>query len=257
MCDGFLNYEISGICRTRKGAQFICMKKIIILFCSVFLLFSCSPNPGNNEAVASKDSLETPVHLLKKMREYKGVYIPGQFKNAENSELYTFSDSVQKKLDSLYNKILPTSYPTQTVNLDFSGVADSFPTNTGFRIYSIERVSMEMKNAFNSHIPYDYWCMGNEPFWQIQISEKENLIDFYDPMIPKFYHFIFSKAEIREGATLYAAEDKAGNNKIKITITNEKCSDGMSERKYSYKSQVILNGKSYNGCALAFGEEKQ
>lgn len=186
--------------------------------------------------------------------EYKGVYHPGQFKNAENSELYTFYDSVQKKLDSLYTKILVNPYPNQTVFLDFKGVADSFPTNTGFRATMTELVSMELKNAFNPSIAYDYWCMGNEPFWQIQISEKENLIDFYDPMIPKFYHFSFSKAEILGGATLFTAEDKTSNNKIKITITKEKCSDGMSERNYNCKSQVVLNGITYNGCAVAYGD---
>lgn len=198
--------------------------------------------------------MQGALHLVKKVKEYKGVYYPGQFKNAVNSDLYTFYDSVQKKLDSLYNKILPNPYPNQTVFMSFKGVADSFPTNTGFRISITERISMELKNAFNSAIPYNYWCMGNEPFWQIQISEKENLIDFYDPMIPKTYHFNFSKATIEGNKTVYTTEDKANSNTIKITIINEKCSDGMSERKYNYSSEVVLNGKNYKGCAIAFAE---
>ena len=189
------------------------------------------------------------------MKEYKGVYHPGQFKNAQNSELYTFYDSVQKRLDSLYYKILPNPYPNQTVFMDFKGISDSFPTNTDFRISIKQLISLELKNAFNSAIPYDYWCIGNEPFWQIQISEKENLFDFYDPMIPKTYHFNFSKAKIEGAKTIYTAEDKTNNNTIKITIANEKCSDGMSERKYNYSSEVVLNGKIYKGCAIAFGEE--
>jgi len=233
------------------------MKKIIIPFCFIFLFFSCSPNTNKNEPASNKDSAKVAVHLVKKMRAYKGVYHPGQFINADNSELFIFNDSVQKKLDSLYNKILPAPYPNQTVFMSFAGVSDSFPTNTGFNVSSVNKISLEFKNAFNSAIPYDYWCMGNEPFWQVQISEKENLIDFYDPMIPKFYHFSFSKAEINGNTSQYDAEDKANNNKIRITVTKEKCSDGMSERNYNYKSEVILNDKTYHGCAMAFDDNKE
>lgn len=229
------------------------MKKIIP-FCFIFLVLSCSPNLNEKELAANSDSITVDDFPVKKMKEYKGVYHPGQFKNAGDSELYTFYDSVQKKLDSLYRYILPNSYPNQTVFMHFKGVENSFPTNTGFRISTTELISMELKNAFSAGIDYDYWCMGNEPFWQIQISEKENLIDFYDPMIPKFYHFIFSKAEIKGNQKIYSAEDKRSNNKIKITIVNEMCSDGMSERIYKNKSEVILNGTTYKGCAVAFGE---
>ncbi len=231
------------------------MKKKFFPFSLIILLFSCSPNPNNKELSANKDSLSTAVKTFKVPKEYKGVYHPGQFKDAENSELYTFNDSVQKKLDSLYNNILPGHYPNQTVFLNFEGTADSLPTNTGFRTTLTKLIKMEFKNTKNSVIPYEYWCMGNEPFWQIQISEKENLIDFYDPMIPKFYHFNFSKAEINGGKTIYTSEDKAGSGKIKITITNEKCSDGMSEIKYNYKSEAVFNGKTYNGCAVKYGDK--
>lgn len=220
-------------------------------------MFSCSPNSDDKKSAANSDSIAADALPVKKMKEYKGTYHPGQFKNAEDSELYTFYDSVQKKLDSLYGYLLPNPYPNQTVFMHFTGVEDSFPTNTGFRTSITELISMELKNAFSTGIAYDYWCMGNEPFWQIQISEKENLIDFYDPMIPKFYHFSFSKAEIKGSQKIYTVEDKANRKKIKITISKEKCSDGMSERKYNYKSEVVLNETAYKGCAVEFGEALQ
>lgn len=233
------------------------MKKTFIPFCFIFLLFSCSSNSNDNKSTPNSDSTTVDILPVKKVKEYKGVYHPGQFTNGEDSEFYTFYGSVQKKLDSLYSNLLPSPYPNQTVFMHFKGVEDSFPTNTGFRTSITELISMELKNAFNVGIAYDYWCMGNEPFWQIQISEKENLIDFYDPMIPKFYHFSFSKAEIKGNQKIYSAEDKANNNKIKITIVNEKCSDGMSERNYKNKSEVVLNGTTYRGCAIAYGEALQ
>ncbi len=216
-------------------------------------MLSCSQNSNNPQSLVNKDSIKVGAHLVKKTKEYKGVYHPGQFKNCENSELFTFNDSTQKMLDSIYYKLLPSSYPNQTVFMNFEGCVDSFPTNTGFQTSITELISMDLKNSSNSCITYDYWCMGNEPFWQVQISEKENLIDFYDPMIPKFYHFNFQKGKIEGNKTVYNSEDKTSNS-IQISITNEKCSDGMSERQYNYSSEIILNGKTYKGCAIKFGE---
>ena len=58
---------------------------------------------------------------------------------------------------------------------------------------------------------------------------------YFLPMLASTAGLIDSKAEIVGGVIIYNAEEKTNNNKIKITITNEKCSDGMSERKYNYK----------------------
>ncbi len=232
------------------------MKKIIIPFLLIFHFFSCSSNPKIKDSAEKHDTIPAP-QPVKKIKEYKGVYHPGQFKNAQDSQLYTFNEADQKKLDSLYSQLLPAPYPNQTVFLDFKGAADYYPANTGFRISLTELISMELKNGFNSSIPYNYWCMGTEPFWQLQVSEKENLIDFYDPMASKFYHFPFFKAETIGNNTIYTAEDKSAGSKIKITITKENCSDGMSEHIYNYKSEVMLNGKPFKGCAAKFGEMKQ
>lgn len=95
--------------------------------------------------------------------------------------------------------------------------------------------------------------MGNEPFWQLQISEKENLIDFYDPMEQKTIHFNYAKSQVKNGAVNYFT--KNDTNTIEIKIKKEKCSDGMSEKKYNFSVLVKLNKKTYNGCAVAFGED--
>ncbi|MGZ4048193.1 MAG: hypothetical protein ACXVNN_02455, partial [Bacteroidia bacterium] len=89
-------------------------------------------------------------------------------------------------------------------------------------------------------------CFGTEPFWQIQISEKENLIDFYDPMEQKTTHFIYSKPEIKDGITTYTSSDK--KDRISIAIKKEKC-NGAIDPQYDYSVLVTLNDKKYNGCA--------
>ena len=113
----------------------------------------------------------------------------------------------------------------------------------------------EFKNYQNDCISFEYWCIGNEPFWQLQISEKENLIDFYDPMEQKTIHFNYIKSENKNESLNYSVKNES--NTIGIKIKKEKCSDGISEKKYNYSVTVILNHKTYKGCAVAFGEKIQ
>ena len=228
------------------------MKNIIAVFLSALVLWSCSQNHSNlpNYANAA-DSMPSKGNSVSETVELSGLYAKHHFTSCGDSLRIVVKGDV-KILDSIYSNLLPAAYPTQSVLVKIKG---SVSTSEGNRSLVItEILSAEQKNAFNTCTPYDYWCMGNEPFWQIQISEKENLIDFYDPMLPKFYHFDFSKAEINGTETIYTLEDKVSNNKLKITIFKEKCSDGMSDRDYNFKSTAVLNGTIYNGCAIAFGE---
>lgn len=101
---------------------------------------------------------------------------------------------------------------------------------------------------------YEYTCIGTEPFYQIKISEKENLIDFYNPMGQDTIHFPFSKIEMEDGSITFISEDEKANNKIRIKIKDEECSDGMSEKHYHHSTEIILNTKTYKGCAIKFGE---
>ncbi len=110
----------------------------------------------------------------------------------------------------------------------------------------------EEKNYKNTCIPYDFWCIGNEPFWQVQISAQENLIDFYDPMAQKYYVFNYMVSKVENSIAIYQSQNKS--DKIKITINKGKCTDGMSDRSYNYSVIVNLNDKEYKGCAIKFGE---
>lgn len=112
--------------------------------------------------------------------------------------------------------------------------------------------SVEGKNFRNTCIPYDFWCIGTEPFWNIQISKIENLIDFYDPMEQKKYHFEYSDPKNEKNSIVYTAKNKT--DKIQITIKAEACSDGMSERNYQHAAEINLNENTFKGCAIKYGE---
>ncbi len=213
------------------------MRKISVLLFST-VLFSCSQN-HSVESSAGEDSTQT-ISTTKEV-ELDGLYANDKFIScSDNQTLAIMGDT--KKLDSLYKVLLPEAYEGQTIFAKLKGTL----SNNDLSVKEV--VQAEQKNESNTCIPYDYWCMGNEPFWRVQISEKENLIDFFNPMENTYSHFNFSKPEIKQNSTVYTAE--SGANKIKITITNEKCSDGMSERDYQYKSEAVLNGTVYKGCAV-------
>jgi uncharacterized membrane protein len=155
-----------------------------------------------------------------------------------------------QKLDSLYKSVLPNpAYPEQAIFADVKGVLTS--TNGISSLAIKEVVHVEQRGLKNTCVPYDYWCTGTEPFWQVQISEQENLIDFYNPMEQKTSHFIYSKAEIKNGVTHYSSSDK--ENRISITIKKEKC-NGAIDTPYNYSVEVLLNDKKYSGCAIKYGE---
>lgn len=239
------------------------MKHSFFLLTTIsFFLFSCG-QPENPSKINTRE-IGNENEVLSEEKEFAGLYFPSgsatvaMFRLCDDSgstSSYLVEDGTNS-LDTLYRKILPTSYPYQSIFIKVIGNIKLKENKTKNPAIVVKKVMVvEQKNYRNNCIPYDYWCMGNEPFWQVQISEKENLIDFFDPMMPRFYHFAFSKAVIKGNTTKYIAEDKEAKSKIEITVSKEKCSDGMSEREYNYKSVVVLDGTAYNGCAVSFGDK--
>lgn len=223
------------------------MKNIFAtLILSVTILCSCS----QQNSTGTKTEADVPSSIVKSdTGDFKGLCTNDKFFICSSENVPIIVRDKTNKLDSVYRYLLPDFYNGQAVYLEVKGIRLHAEIDTLIinNIYTAEQ-----KNYYNTCIPYDYFCKGNEPFWQIQISEKENLIDFYDPMIPMFYHFAFSKPEIKNSIITYNSENKS--DKIEIVITSEKCNDGMSEVEYNFKSEVILNGKTFSGCAIKFGE---
>ena len=147
------------------------------LFPLLFFVYSCnSPSP---QTVQEKEKIDTAATI-----ETDTTLITGKFKGLLQTnfsltscdyigEKYTINDKTGQ-LDSVFAVIDRNRgiYPPvievygqlhRIKGIDYDGelTVDSI-------------LSAEGKNYNNSCIPYDFWCMGNEPFWQLQISEKEN-----------------------------------------------------------------------------------
>ena len=87
--------------------------------------------------------------------------------------------------------------------------------------------------------PAPYRAIGTEPFWNLLI----------DPI-----NLTFTQPE---GAPVTQPTPKviigiAGEiyqtQRINVNIVHAQCSDGMSDRVYPDKVQVMVDGRQYNGC---------
>lgn len=236
------------------------MRKLLFLFFIIsFLLFSCHRQENTSKIIPPTTTIKKDT--IHEVEEFEGLYFPSKPGSSGLLKVcFTESHSLSypvvdetNSLDTLYKKTLPNAYPFQTIYIKAKGELIASGSQADPYTLQIKSVlKTEFKNYQNDCIPYEYWCMGNEPFWQLQISEKENLIDFYDPMEQKTVHFNYSKSQIKNGNVIYSA--KNGIDTIEIKIKKEKCSDGMSEKKYNNSVTVQLNNKIYKGCAVAFGE---
>ena len=223
------------------------MKKIILLFAVSTFLYSCSENNSGKNSATVLDSLPV-AEVLSESYELEGLYASSFIIDCAKDEKIALMQG-NEKLDSLYKVLLPKAYQGQSIYVKLKGTRLSKDGKTiGFM--ATEVVAAEQKNQKNTCYAYDFWCLGNEPFWNVQISEKENLIDFFNPMEEKLIHFVYSKPEEKGNSKIYTAENKADGHKIIVTITNGKCSDGMSEREYPCSSKVVLDGTTYTGCAV-------
>ena len=98
----------------------------------------------------------------------------------------------------------------------------------------------------------DFYGVGNEPFWNIEI-DNEKMILFKLAAWQKPVIVPIEKPNIYRDSTVYIIPD---STRLRITIINEFCSDGMSDFLYEQKIQVRYKGQLYKGCGMWLGSSK-
>lgn len=221
------------------------MKKTILFFTVILFLSACnvSTTPENN-GVVQLDSIKIGRETKMEAQQFKGLYRSHQsnFIDCISGQLFVLKNT--SVVDSLYNLILPNAYTDEAIYVEMNATTDI--NDSGALTYT-DGIKAEQKNYKNNCITSDYWCTGFEPFWVIQISKNEDLIDFYNPMEQKTTHFVYAAPEIKNGVTIYSSTD--GENKITISIKEEKC-NGAIDKQYDFSAKVQLNNKKYTGCGL-------
>jgi len=101
--------------------------------------------------------------------------------------------------------------------------------------------------------PVTYHAVGNEPFWSVNIDTKG--LRFFSPEDSAGINFP-AVAPVASGDTLrWTSRNEYG--RIAVVIWPSSCSDGMSDRVWSYASAVKLNDTEYLGCAESSTQPKQ
>ncbi|MCW3102894.1 MAG: hypothetical protein JWO09_1334 [Bacteroidetes bacterium] len=224
--------------------------RIIPAFIITGLLFSCN-QPGNPvqlkspAPVLANDTLRITKELTGIYRDDNVTFIPCD----QPGMTYRVNDDA--KLHAAFKKILPNAYPGEAIFLKMNAELSAINSKIYAGLLEVKDIlKTEQKNFENTCIPYDFWCMGTEPFWQLQISEKENLIDLYNPMEQKTIHAAYVKPKTENGSITYTTLNNVKEPNFRIVIIKKKCSDGMSDREYDYEATVIVNGTTYKGCAV-------
>ena len=87
--------------------------------------------------------------------------------------------------------------------------------------------------------PAPYHAVGTEPFWNLLIDEHD--ITFTSPDAQPIMQPT-PKVIVGFAGEIYQTP------RINVNIVHGTCSDGMSDRTYPDKVQVIVDGKQYHGC---------
>ena len=87
--------------------------------------------------------------------------------------------------------------------------------------------------------PPPYHAVGTEPFWNLLIDERD--ITFTQPEAQPIH-------QPRPQVIVGIAGEIYQTPRINVNIVHGRCSDGMSDRIYPDKVQLIVDGKRFNGC---------
>ncbi len=154
-------------------------------------------------------------------------------------------------LDSLYRQACaPVAYPAKKVYAVLRGkVVDETLTVTDIDV-------MEPKNPWNTCTPFEFWCSGTEPFWDLEISQAEEGLFYQDIGRERGAKYAWAAPTINGDTWTYEAPATEGQPAIRVVIKKEKASNGMSDEVYNYSSELTVDGEKHNGVAIRWGEAR-
>lgn len=231
---------------------------------AVALLCSCNSKDKTQIITgfvdSSNNSVKDSVRNDTAFKIFEGLYIynlsENTFMDCKNPDSAYWVIDESKKLSEMYKKTFVNPNVYGSVVAKVKGKLALTTLETRKEKYPItlivkDVVSTEKKNFRNTCVQYDYWALGNEPNWSLQISEKENLIEFNLPADKKVYYFFYEEPKEENGIIFYKSHNEIQRYAIDVSVKKEKCSDTMSDKVYEYSVEVeISGGKKYRGCGI-------
>ncbi|WP_243713937.1 hypothetical protein [Nostoc sp. 106C] len=108
------------------------------------------------------------------------------------------------------------------------------------------RNSLVIAETANSE---EFTARGTEPFWSLSVTKRGIAYSSPDAPIQTFPYVTPLKAEGRPANLLQVYRFKGRGNNILIIKQVNTCSDGMSDKNYSYSATFILGNRVFDGCA--------
>lgn len=238
---------------------FLNMKNTIPLILLMLILVRCG-----NDPIPSNAPTSSLAPAAQKSVTLRGLY----HQTAEGGFLVECSDLAKNvgghqsatpvvdqtgRLDSLYRSAcLPAPVPSESVFAVLSGT-----TGPGSPLTVTRIDTLTPKNFFNACVPYEFWCSGTEPFWNLQISQGEAGIFLKNMAEERGTAYDWAVPETNGTTTwTYRAQPKSGSSgePIQVIIRKQTCNDGMSDLRFDYSAEVKLGNQTLRGCAVRHGE---
>ncbi|MDZ7959937.1 MAG: hypothetical protein RMY34_18980 [Aulosira sp. DedQUE10] len=116
----------------------------------------------------------------------------------------------------------------------------------GITLLTMPRNALVVAETANSE---EFIARGTEPFWSLAVSKRGIVYSFQDAPIQTFPYVTPLKAMGRPANLLRVYRLKGRDNNILIIKQVNACSDGMSDKNYSYSAIFILGNRVFDGCA--------
>lgn len=223
------------------------MKNIFLSALSAFVLcaIACVDTAPSDASVNSlqpeQRSVAAPPAIFRGAyrRTSKGAF----FYNCSTAEWQPVAEQ-PAGLDSLYREAcMPTPVPDEPVYAVVQAVPRGGDSLAILRVDTLSPRTMR-----NSCLPYEFWCLGTEPFWGAVVSEEGVSLKMIGS--GQGLWFPAPRRVPGEGIWTYESTDPKTKTVLRLQIKKEPCSDGMSDRQYDYSVQLRRGDELLRGCAV-------
>jgi len=246
------------------------MIRLLFVVSMLISLAACTPKTAPTKTPASggpvdsgmkESAAKDDMPIDKVEQTYVGLYRQRdgklEFTPCEAPEKSYWVLGETEALEELYASAIRQGYEGQNVVASMRGVLKKPKPSRGAAMASpydaqlvvSEVVKVRPKNFRNTCVPFDFWGLGNEPFWSLQISEAEGIIEFSKlGAATEVAEYVKPSIE-NEGLTSRYFMTFPSGQRMKVKVTKEDCKDSMAGNPYDYSIEVSYNGEVLKGCA--------
>lgn len=227
------------------------MKNMFLFLYAISLLTACKndPKPQQQTVAVDKKSEADPT-----IKRYIGLLSHGSegtfFRPCgRDSTRWSVIDSSGEAV-KLYKTVYQYGYDNQSVMAFVEASVLGKTVDNTDNTLEINRIQkLEQKDWDGYCMGFEFVIFGSKPFWAVEISPKEQYIDFNDEANLKYHHFRYVKPVIVGDTRTYETISFDEKETLKIVISKGNCKDDSNPKPYPFSGEVTLNGKIYNGCA--------